>query len=50
MTSEKVLQKVMDVNLFGAVRVTKAFLPLIKEAHGRVVNVSSLLGKFESLL
>ncbi|XP_059157944.1 retinol dehydrogenase 7-like [Physella acuta] len=45
MTSEKVLQKVMDVNLFGAVRMTKAFLPLIKEAHGRVVNVSSLLGR-----
>lgn len=45
MTSESIVQKVMDVNLFGAVRVTKSVLPLIKQAHGRIVNVSSLLGK-----
>lgn len=45
MTSEKIIQKIMDVNLFGAVRVTKSVLPLIKRAHGRIVNVSSLLGK-----
>lgn len=45
MTSEKIIQKIMDVNLFGAVRVTKSVLPLIKRARGRIVNVSSLLGK-----
>ena len=34
---------IMDVNFIGAVRVTKAFLPALKQggAGGRVVNVSS---------
>ncbi|XP_078612637.1 D-beta-hydroxybutyrate dehydrogenase, mitochondrial-like [Branchiostoma floridae x Branchiostoma japonicum] len=34
-------RRVMEVNTFGAVRVTKAFLPLIRRAKGRVVNTSS---------
>ncbi|GFO09453.1 corticosteroid 11-beta-dehydrogenase isozyme 2 [Plakobranchus ocellatus] len=42
---EKILHQVMEVNLYGAVRVTRKFLPLIKKARGRVVNVSSLLGR-----
>ncbi|KAH9502729.1 hypothetical protein Btru_069614 [Bulinus truncatus] len=45
LTSEIILQKVMDVNLFGAIRVTKAVLPLVKQARGRIINVSSLLGR-----
>ncbi|XP_019638263.1 PREDICTED: D-beta-hydroxybutyrate dehydrogenase, mitochondrial-like [Branchiostoma belcheri] len=34
-------RRVMEVNTFGSVRVTKAFLPLIRRAKGRVVNTSS---------
>ena len=34
-----------DVNIWGVVRVTKAFLPLIRKSHGRIVNVASLLGR-----
>ena len=45
MTPESIVQKVMDVNLFGAIRVTRTMLPLIKQAQGRVINVSSLLGE-----
>lgn len=45
MTSEKVMRRVMDVNLFGAVNVTKSLLPLVRKAKGRIVNVSSLLGR-----
>jgi len=39
------------VNLFGAIRVTKAFVPLIRKSKGRIVNVSSVLGRstFRSL-
>lgn len=37
--------QVSAVNLFGAIRVTKAFLPLIRKSHGRIVNVSSILGR-----
>ena len=44
MTSDKLLKKVLDINLFGAVRITKSLLPLIRKAKGRIVNVSSLLG------
>jgi NAD(P)-dependent dehydrogenase (short-subunit alcohol dehydrogenase family) len=31
----------MDVNLFGSVRVTQSILPLIRQAKGRVVTVTS---------
>ncbi|KAL5007766.1 hypothetical protein ScPMuIL_016572 [Solemya velum] len=44
MTSETLLQKVMNVNLFGPVRLTRALLPLIRQAKGRITNVSSLMG------
>ena len=35
---------VMEVNFFGVIGVTKAFLPLVKRATGRIVNVSSIAG------
>jgi NAD(P)-dependent dehydrogenase (short-subunit alcohol dehydrogenase family) len=34
----------MNLNFLGTVRVTKAFLPLIRNSKGRIVNVSSILG------
>ncbi|XP_019623107.1 PREDICTED: D-beta-hydroxybutyrate dehydrogenase, mitochondrial-like [Branchiostoma belcheri] len=37
-------RRVMEVNTFGTVRVTKAFLPLIRREKGRVVNISSVGG------
>ncbi|XP_078694270.1 D-beta-hydroxybutyrate dehydrogenase, mitochondrial-like [Branchiostoma floridae x Branchiostoma belcheri] len=37
-------RRVMEVNAFGPVRVTKAFLPLIRRAKGRVVNITSEAG------
>ncbi|XP_048361460.1 D-beta-hydroxybutyrate dehydrogenase, mitochondrial-like isoform X2 [Sphaerodactylus townsendi] len=49
-TSLEKYQAVADVNLWGTVRVTKAFLPLIRRARGRVVNVSSMLGRMASPL
>ncbi|XP_051057447.1 17-beta-hydroxysteroid dehydrogenase type 2 [Phodopus roborovskii] len=38
-------KKCMAVNFFGAVEVTKAFLPLLRKSKGRLVNVSSMGGK-----
>jgi 3-hydroxybutyrate dehydrogenase len=32
----------MSVNLFGVIRVTNTFLPLIRKSQGRIVNVSSI--------
>ncbi|XP_035762515.1 retinol dehydrogenase 1 [Neolamprologus brichardi] len=37
--------KVLDVNLIGVIDVTLQFLPLLKKARGRVVNVASILGR-----
>uniref|UniRef100_A0A8C6HJ22 RDH16 family member 2 n=1 Tax=Mus spicilegus TaxID=10103 RepID=A0A8C6HJ22_MUSSI len=36
---------VLDVNLLGLIEVTLSMLPLVRKARGRVVNVSSILGR-----
>ncbi|XP_026536578.1 11-cis retinol dehydrogenase [Notechis scutatus] len=41
-------RKVMSVNTFGMIEVSLAFLPLLKQARGRVVNVSSVLGRISA--
>ena len=38
------MKHVLDVNLWGMVSVTKAFLPQLKKTKGRIVNVASTLG------
>jgi NAD(P)-dependent dehydrogenase (short-subunit alcohol dehydrogenase family) len=35
---------VADVTLWGLIDVTKTFLPLVKKAKGRIVNVTSIGG------
>ncbi|KAK0046178.1 retinol dehydrogenase 7 [Biomphalaria pfeifferi] len=40
-------QKVFSVNLYGTIEMTRSFLPLLrKSGNGRVVNMSSILGRF----
>ena len=39
------MKRVVDVNLWGTVSVTKAFLPLLKRSKGRVINVASSWGR-----
>ncbi len=44
------IRQVFDVNLYGALRVTQAFLPLVQQAPaGRIVNVSSTLGSITAV-
>lgn len=45
MTSDGLLRKVLETNVLGAISLTRALLPQIRQAKGRVVNVSSLLGR-----
>uniref|UniRef100_A0A8C4H1D4 Retinol dehydrogenase 5 n=1 Tax=Dicentrarchus labrax TaxID=13489 RepID=A0A8C4H1D4_DICLA len=35
----------LKVNMNGVIGMTMTFLPLIKKAHGRIVNVASVLGR-----
>uniref|UniRef100_J3S8X8 D-beta-hydroxybutyrate dehydrogenase, mitochondrial n=1 Tax=Crotalus adamanteus TaxID=8729 RepID=J3S8X8_CROAD len=44
-TSMDTYKEVAEVNLWGTIRTTKAFLPLIRRAKGRVVNISSMMGR-----
>lgn len=41
---ESTLEFVLDVNVYGVFRVTKAFAPLIIESKGRIINISSIGG------
>lgn len=45
MTSDSLLRKVLETNVLGAISLTRALLPQIRQAKGRIVNVSSLLGR-----
>ena len=46
----ELLNQTMNVNAFGAIRVTQAFLPLLtKSSHARVINTSSGLGELAGL-
>uniref|UniRef100_UPI00398F33BB retinol dehydrogenase 7-like n=1 Tax=Pristiophorus japonicus TaxID=55135 RepID=UPI00398F33BB len=38
-------KRVLDVNLLGLINVTLHFLPLVKKAKGRIVNVASVMGR-----
>lgn len=44
-TSMETYKQVSEVNLWGTIRVTKAVLPLIRRAKGRVVNLASMYGR-----
>lgn len=37
---------VAEVNLYGTIRLTQTFLPLIRSSKGRIVNMSSINGRF----
>lgn len=43
-TKDEDFDFLMQVNVFGVLRVTKAFAPLVIASKGRIVNISSLSG------
>ncbi|XP_072307005.1 D-beta-hydroxybutyrate dehydrogenase, mitochondrial [Eucyclogobius newberryi] len=49
-TSIDTYRQVYEVNLLGTIRVTKAVLPLIRRAKGRVVNIASMYGRMGNIM
>ena len=43
-TAPEEFDLVMKVNLYGPYRVTRAFAPMIKAGHGRIINIGSISG------
>jgi NAD(P)-dependent dehydrogenase (short-subunit alcohol dehydrogenase family) len=43
-TSPEEFDLVMKVNVYGPYRMAKAFAPMIKASHGRIVNIGSISG------
>ncbi|KAM9319494.1 retinol dehydrogenase 5 isoform 1-T2 [Gastrophryne carolinensis] len=41
-------RRVMEVNAFGTIGVTLAFLSLLKQGQGRIVNMASVLGRISA--
>ncbi|KAJ8303404.1 hypothetical protein KUTeg_019800 [Tegillarca granosa] len=39
-------KRIAEVNLYGVIRITKAFLPFIRESRGRIINMSSIRGLY----
>ena len=39
-------ERIINVNTLGMVHVSKAFLPLVVKAKGRVVNLTSIAGEY----
>ena len=48
--SEADARFMFDVNVFGVLRVTQAFAPMIVESKGRIVNISSISGVWSSTI
>lgn len=45
-TPQEELQRLMDVNVMGTFAVTRACLPMLRQAQGHIVNISSISGLF----
>ncbi|MDG0815414.1 SDR family oxidoreductase [Bdellovibrio svalbardensis] len=41
-------RKLFDVNVFGLLRMTQVFLPLLRKTKGRVINIGSISGRMSS--
>ena len=45
-SSEDVIRRIMEVNFFGNVLLTKLVLPALRKSRGQILVISSIAGKF----
>ena len=45
-SSEDVVRKIMEVNFFGNIMLTKSVLPSLRKSKGQILVISSIAGKF----
>lgn len=38
-------RSLFDVNVYGLLDTSRQFLPLIRQSHGRLINIGSVAGK-----
>ncbi|XP_073984344.1 D-beta-hydroxybutyrate dehydrogenase, mitochondrial [Rhodnius prolixus] len=43
-----VLKKTIDVNLLGAIALSRSFLPVLRKTKGRIINITSIAGRIRS--
>jgi NADP-dependent 3-hydroxy acid dehydrogenase YdfG len=48
--NEKVFKWLIDVNIMEMIRLSKAYLPLLRKSKGRIVNTASIAGKNGGIL
>jgi NAD(P)-dependent dehydrogenase (short-subunit alcohol dehydrogenase family) len=41
-TTAEEMHRIFEINVFGQIAVIQAFLPMIREARGRIINISSV--------
>jgi len=49
-TTESQIRQQMEVNFFAPTLMIKEFLPFLRKAQGRVINISSIMGRYSSPL
>nr|CAG8434605.1 7891_t:CDS:2 [Entrophospora candida] len=42
MTNDDCFKGIFEINVMGAINVTKKFMPLLRKSHGRVINLGSM--------
>eukprot|EP00127_Corallochytrium_limacisporum_P006172 Clim_evm11s220 gene=Clim_evmTU11s220 len=49
LTSMSTLTHIVDVDLLGVMRTNKFFIPLVRKAYGRFINMASIYGRTSSM-